>query len=108
MKLKSYAFLLLLTICVCNLHSKAQSPSEENWRMVVPKTVTLYSRAKHKDKFEGYGKSTFSFKHGVRSDVGREITRNNYELQYGSFNFNGDSDWFHVTNGRMTAAELKI
>jgi hypothetical protein len=97
MKLKNYVLLLILTICVGSLSAKAQSLSEENWRDVEPKTVTLYSRAKYKDKFEGYGKSTFSFKHGVRGDVGREITRNNYELQYGNLNLNGDSDWFGVT-----------
>jgi hypothetical protein len=96
MKLKNYVLLLILTICVGSLSAKAQSLSEENWRDVEPKTVTLYSRAKHKDKLEVYGKSTFSFKHGVRSDVGREVTRNNYELQYGGINWNGDSDWFTV------------
>lgn len=97
MKLRKYILLLILTICVNSFFAKAQSSSKENWRDVEPKTITLYSRAKHKDKFEAYGKSTFSFKHGVRSDVGREVTRNNYELQYGGINWNGDSDWFTVT-----------
>jgi hypothetical protein len=97
MKLKNYVLFFILTICLGNLFVEAQQRSEENWRDVEPKTVTLYSRAKYKDKFEGYGKSTFSFKHGIRSDVGREITRNNYELLYGNLNINSDSDWFTVT-----------
>jgi hypothetical protein len=46
---------------------------------------------------EGYGKSAFSFRYGVRSDVAREITRNNYELEYGQIDWNHDSDWFTVT-----------
>src|SRR6185295_11596491 len=77
--------------------AKAQSRSNENWRDVEPQTVTLFSRARYKDEDGGYGKSTFSFKHGVRSDVGRDITRNNYELSYGSISWDGDSDWFNVT-----------
>jgi hypothetical protein len=97
MKIRNYVLLLILAICVGNLSAKAQARSEKNWRDVEPKTETLYSRAKHKDKFETYGKSTFSFKHGVRSDVGRQVTRNNYELQYGGISWNGDSDWFTVT-----------
>ena len=96
MRIRKYFLLLILAICVNGFSANAQSLSKENWRDVEPKTVTLYSRAKHKDKLEVYGKSTFSFKHGVRSDVGREVTRNNYELQYGGINWNGDSDWFTV------------
>lgn len=97
MKLRNCCLFLILTVCVAALSAKGQLRSDENWRDVEPKTVTLYSRSKYKDKFEGYGKSAFSFKQGVRSDIGREVTRNNYELLYGNLNINGDSDWFGVT-----------
>lgn len=97
MNLRHYGLLLTLTLGIISHTVKAQSPSNENWRDVAPQTVTLFSRAKYKDKFDGYGKSTFSFKHGVRSDVGQQMTGNNYELQYGNISWNGDSDWFTVT-----------
>lgn len=44
-----------------------------------------------------YGRSAFSFEHGVRSDVGAKLTRNDYELVYGNINNDGDTDWFGVT-----------
>jgi hypothetical protein len=97
MKLKSCGLLLILTFGVVGYLAKAQPHSNDNWRDVEPRTATLFSRAKYKDKFEGYGKSAFSFKHGVRSDVRRHITGNNYELEYGNISWNGDSDWFAVT-----------
>ena len=62
-----------------------------------PKQVTLFSRIKYTDESGGYGKSAFSFKHGVRSDVGLEVTQNDYELEYGNDSIFGDSDWFTVT-----------
>ena len=96
MKLRSYGMLIVLALHAISLSAIAQSTSSKNWRAVEPKTVTLFSRAKYKDDV-GDGKSTFSFRYGVRSDLGREITRNNYELQYGNVNLNGDSDWFTVT-----------
>ncbi len=87
--------LLILTIGIVSYAAKAQSGSNDNWRDVEPRTVTLFSRAKYKDKFEDYGKSAFSFKHGVRSDVGERS--NNYELEYGNISWSEDSDWFIVT-----------
>lgn len=62
-----------------------------------PKQITLFSRNKYQGESEGYGKSAFSFKHGVRSDVGFDVTRNSYELEYGGYSFNDDSDWFQVS-----------
>jgi hypothetical protein len=97
MKLRYYGLLLILAVGVVGNSAKAQSPANENWRDVEPQTVTLFSRATHKDEDGGYAKSAFSFKHGVRSDVGRQITGNNYELEYGSIDWNHDSDWFEVT-----------
>jgi hypothetical protein len=91
---------LLLTFLF--LHSAAtaitQSHPQQNWRDAEPKTITLFSRAKFKDDSEGLGKSTFSFRYGLRrDDVGSEVTRNRYEIEYGQINMNGDSDWFTVT-----------
>jgi len=97
MKLRYSRLLLILALGVIGSSSKAQKSSNENWRDVEPQTVTLFSRAKYKDQFVGYGKSAFSFMHGVRSDAGAQITRNNYELAYGGINWNNDSDWFTVT-----------
>lgn len=65
---------------------------------VETETVTLYSRIKYSKEWGGgYGRSAFSFDHGVRSDRGHEVTRNNYELIYGNIDLNGDRDWFGVT-----------
>lgn len=97
MKIKHFGWLLMLAVPAIGVSVIAQSTSRDDWRNVEPNTVTLFSRAKYKDEGDGYGKSTFSFRYGVRSDVGREITRNNYELLYGNINWNGDSDWFTVT-----------
>jgi len=108
MKLRHVALVLALAFCLLNPSAIAQSRSQENWRTVEPNTETLFSRAKYKDKFEGYGKSTFSFKYGVRSDdVEREVTRNRYELQYGQINWNGDSDWFTVTGATDDRSRIK-
>jgi hypothetical protein len=97
MKYRYLGLPLILVLTVVNHSAKPQSRFSENWRDAKPKTVTLFSRAKYRNKFEGYGKSAFSFNHRVRSDVGQRITRNNYELMYGGINWNGDSDWFSVT-----------
>jgi len=108
MKLRHVALLLALAFCPINPSAIAQSRSPENWRTVEPNTATLFSRAKYKDKFEGYGKSTFSFKYGVRSDdLGREVTHSHYELQYGQINWNGDSDWFTVTRATDDRSRIK-
>lgn len=99
MKLRYCTLLLILTLGIASFSflAKAQSRANDNWRDVEPQTVTLFSRAKHKDKSGGYGKSAFSFKHGVRSDDEQRKTRNNYELLYGNISLYGDSDWFVVT-----------
>jgi hypothetical protein len=127
MKSRYCGLLLILTIGIVSCAAKAQSRSNDKWRDAKPKTVTLFSRAKYKDKFEGYGKSAFSFKHGVRSDVGERmrpnnydrngnllrsdpgerLTRNTFELQYGGINLNGDSDWFTVTMVRDACGRIK-
>jgi hypothetical protein len=90
-------FGLALTVSLINLAGFGQSPVKKDWREVEPKTVTLFSRAKHPDESGGYNKSAFSFRYSARSDEGLAKTRNNYELLYGSVNLLGDSDWFQVT-----------
>lgn len=107
MQSRFFGLVLILTLGVCSYLGKAQSRSDDNWRDVEPKTATLFSRAKYKDKFEGLGKAAFSFKHGVRSDVGQKITRNNYELLYGGISLNGDSDWFQVTMATDDCSRIK-
>jgi hypothetical protein len=97
MKLRYLGLALVLVLTVISYSAKAQTRSSESWRRAKPKTVTLFSRAKHQPNSNEYGKSAFSFNHGVRSDAGPRITRNNYELLYGSIRLNGDSDWFSVT-----------
>jgi len=97
MKLRQFGLWVILAFHAISFSAIAQSRSPKDWRTLEPNTVTLFSRSKYKDQFDGYGKSAFSFKRGVRDDNDREITRNNYELQYGNINLNGDSDWFTVT-----------
>lgn len=62
-----------------------------------PRQITLFSRTKHPGEYKGYGKAAFSFRYGVRSDVGLEVTHNAYELLYGNYALNGDTDWFNVS-----------
>jgi hypothetical protein len=83
----------------------AQSRAKTKWQNAEARTITLFSRARYQKEDGGYGKSAFSFRHGVRSDVGYDITGNRYELVYGSISFNGDSDWFSVSMG--TASRIK-
>jgi hypothetical protein len=41
--------------------------------------ITLYVRRDPKDK--DFGKSSFSFQYGVRSDIGKEITKNHWDIK---------------------------
>jgi hypothetical protein len=105
--LRYCGLLLILTLGIPGYLVRAQSRPSDNWRDVAPKVVTLFSRAKYRDKFEGLGKSAFSFRHDVRSDVGQQITRNNYELMYGNISWNEDSDWFQVTMATDDRSRIK-
>ena len=105
MRLKHSGLLILTLVVVC-VSANAQSENE-NWRDTEPMTVTLFSRITHQEKFEGYGKSTFSFKHAVRSDVGEQTTRNNYELQYGNISLDGNTDWFTVIMVTDDCSQIK-
>lgn len=97
MRRKQFALALALSLSLTSLVGFTPAQSRKDWRDVEPKTVTLFSRAKHPDESGGYNKSAFSFRYGARSDEGLAKTRNNYELLYGSVTLLGDSDWFQVT-----------
>ncbi len=107
MKLRQSVWLLMLALPAISLSAKVQSRTDKGLRADEPKTVTLFSRAKYKDEFDGSGKSSFSFRNGARSDGGREITHNNYDLQYGNITVNGDSDWFLVTMATDDCSRIK-
>ena len=105
MKQKLFTPQLFLGFAI-TLSAFAQSPVGAKWRDAKPNIVTLFARHVappdlSKDTYEspppGYGKSAFSFRFGIRSDAGTAKTRNNYELQYGGLNWNGDVDFFNVT-----------
>lgn len=96
MKRRNLVCLLSGSLLAITFSAAAQSFSED-WRDIKPATVTLFSRAKYKNEPEAFEKSVVSFKYGVRGDLGRSLTHNNYELQYGNLNLDGDSDWFGVT-----------
>ena len=59
--------------------------------------ISLFSRLGHKET--GYGKSAFSFWHGLRSDNEQwfSVTHNYADLLYGSLSTNDDSDRFCVS-----------
>ena len=107
--MKQKLFISILLLCfVFNLSAFAQSPVRAKWRDAEPRIVTLFVRPSaprpvlSKDTYEpppGYEKSAFSFRFGLRSDAGTTRTRNIYELGYGGFSRNGDTDFFTVTIG---------
>lgn len=106
MKLRRPRSLWTFVVCVAAAAASAQLRPNKNWRDVEPETVTLLSRAKYKDtSVVGDGKAGFSFRYGVRGEVGSEITLRR-ELLYGSINLNGDSDWFIVTGDRSRIKDL--
>lgn len=94
-----------LALCVMTTSATAQLRARKNWRDLEPETITLLSHAKYKDTLVGKGKSSFSFRYGVRGDVAPEITRS--ELAYGHLNRNGDSDWFIVTLSTEDRSRIK-
>lgn len=73
--------------------TKAFYEQSSQWAEI--QKITLYARHDPKDK--DYGKASFSFQHGVRSDAGKEITKNDWDIKYGYASINGSSDYFGVT-----------
>lgn len=69
--------------------------------------VVLFSRIKHEERLKDYGKSAYSFEKGLRSDVGIAVTRNYYDLFYGSNSLDGDTDWFNVSGGTNELSRIK-
>ena len=105
MKLKQRGLPLILAFCVMTLSARAQLRAQKNWRDIEPETVTLLCNSKYRSTFAGNGKSSFSFKYGVRGEVAPEITRS--ELLYGNVTWNGDSDWFTVTLATDDRSRIK-
>jgi hypothetical protein len=106
MYLRHCGFLLVLALCVATTSAVAQLRALKNWRDVEPGTITLLSSAKYEKTFAGNGKSCFSFRYGVRSEV-PEITPHNYDLQYGNITWIGDNDWFIVTLATDDRSRIK-
>ena len=105
MKRRHCAFLVILALSVMATSARAQLSAQKNWREVEPETVTLLSKSKYGRTFVGNGKSSFSFRYGVRGEVAPEITRS--DLLYGNINQNGDSDWFIVTLATDDRSRIK-
>ncbi|HEV2830102.1 MAG TPA: hypothetical protein VGW76_21055 [Pyrinomonadaceae bacterium] len=102
MKNKTLLAAFLITT-VFGLHAHGQTAELQTQ----PQTITLFSRITYKD--QGYGRSAFNFRHGVRSDVeGWEKLTNNYSpLLYGSISINGDTDWFSISMGGEDPSRIK-
>jgi RNA polymerase sigma factor (sigma-70 family) len=70
-------------------HAKAPRPVPFQ---VTEGTATLFARITHKD----YEKATVSFMYGIRDDPEREITRNDWDVQFGNNYFAFAPDRFSV------------
>ena len=95
--MKLRCLLLIVTFSFAGVAHGGGMAGAPDIGQIKPKSITLFSRHKYKEKYEGYGKSAFSFEHGIRSDVGVEAPRNDYDLEYGSISLDGDGDWLSVT-----------
>lgn len=84
------AIILLGLLSIAAVAQKKNAPKAN-------RTVTLMSRTANPDRGRAFDLSVYSFRYALRGDEGKEKTLNNYELQYGNLNHNGDSDWFSVT-----------
>lgn len=87
----------------CNGSADGQSSK----RQTEPQEVTLFSRITYKE--EGYGKSAFNFKYGLRSDHKdwEQVARNYAHLMYGSISFDPGTDWFSVSMGGDDPSRIK-
>ena len=85
----------VITLTLCFFVLKANSFGVQTTPSADIQRATLYTRQDPKDK--DYGKSSFSFQYGVRSDVGKEVTKNDWDIKYGYTTINESSDYFSVT-----------
>lgn len=92
-----YLSILFVLLWAAILHGELKTFRAEASHQMEPQVVTLFSRQRYRHEDEGYGRAAFSFEHGVRSDVGLQITRNDYDVLYGNISLGGDSDWFSVS-----------
>lgn len=111
-------YLSLLIACLFLLKSNALTTSAgppqqamtatlRNGLQIKLKETTLFSRFSHQEA--GYGKSAFSFKHGLRSDEQKweSQARNRADLLYGNLTINRDSDWFTIGTGSESPSKIK-
>src|SRR5215831_173229 len=80
-----------------------ESMAEIETSRAYPPTVTLLCRATHED----YQKAEFNFAHGLRGDGNRAVTRNYYDIEYGSINIAGHCDWFSVSISTDARSRIK-
>jgi hypothetical protein len=95
--MKRRSLLLIAALFFAGVAGGAGAAGAPDVREIKPKKATLFSRQTYKGKYEGYGRAAFSFEHGVRSDVGVQAPRNDYDLEYGNISLGGDSDWLTVS-----------
>jgi hypothetical protein len=67
-----------------------------------PQSVTLLNRARH----QAYDQSVFSFQFGANGEAGRKLTRNRWNLLYGSLSLDHDSDYFQVRSGKDDCSRI--
>ncbi|HEV2762196.1 MAG TPA: hypothetical protein VGV38_04310, partial [Pyrinomonadaceae bacterium] len=66
------------------------------------RTATLLPHAK-----SDFYKATFNFALGVRGDSTQPPMRNRFHLHYGSFTYDGDSDWIQIPRGHDSLSRIK-
>lgn len=99
-------FILLLLACMCAVFANGTwslvEAQQSNDSDVEPKLASLLSQKKHED----FAKATFNFKLGVRGDSDSPSTRNVYDLRYGGYSYNQDSDWFEVPIAHGSSSQI--
>lgn len=90
----SFSIIAFGLVIVCPFPN-AKAFYQQTGQWIDIRTTTLYTRQDAKDK--DFGKASFSFQYGVRSDAGKEITKNDWDIKYGYASINGSSDYFGVT-----------
>ncbi|HSS18729.1 MAG TPA: hypothetical protein VLL54_01395 [Pyrinomonadaceae bacterium] len=90
-KLASLILVILLAVSLGDscLIVEAQ---QYNHSKVQPQSATLLSQIAHKD----FTTANFNFLLGVRGDSTSPATRNIYDLRFGGYGYDGDSNWLDV------------
>lgn len=106
MKFK-YTSVLFVLLYAAISHGEMKTFRVEASQQSESQRATLFSRQKYRNEYEGYGRAAFSFEHGMRSDNGIQVTRNDYDLLYGNISLNGDSDWFSVSGAADDRSRIR-